>query len=246
MDELEIAGQRYLSTRRAAKDHKYTSDYVGQLIRAGKVVGKKIGRSWYVEERSLNAYLSGESVVSEETLEVKPVERLAVEETAPIVEEVPTSRLDVESRDPDQNVGIEEKEVEENVFEPVVIKNKIPEAHYIPIRTVIPEKEKPTGLRYVVDDEPALPEVKRRTAVTTMPVRTAVPIRNVIEEKEHTETTEEVVEIIPNKKIGVLAVVSLIVIGATTLGATALISSTLNSHIVVEQGQVASVGFAFQ
>ena len=61
MDELEISGKRYISTRRAAKEHKYHSDYIGQLIRAGKVEGQKVGRSWYVIADSLAEYLGKES-----------------------------------------------------------------------------------------------------------------------------------------------------------------------------------------
>ncbi len=64
MDELEISGKRYLSSRRAAKQYRYHSDYIGQLIRGGKVEGTKVGRAWYVEVKSLADYLGQEEVVS--------------------------------------------------------------------------------------------------------------------------------------------------------------------------------------
>ena len=57
MDELEISGKRYISTKRAAREHGYHSDYMGQLIRGKKVAGQKVGRAWYIDEESLNAYL---------------------------------------------------------------------------------------------------------------------------------------------------------------------------------------------
>jgi len=57
MDELTIAGKLYISARRAAKEYKYHSDYLGQLIRTGKLDGQKVGRSWYIAEDSLNAFL---------------------------------------------------------------------------------------------------------------------------------------------------------------------------------------------
>ena len=57
MDELELSGRRHISTRRAGKEHGYHSDYIGQLIRGGKVAGQKVGRSWYVDEESLRVYL---------------------------------------------------------------------------------------------------------------------------------------------------------------------------------------------
>lgn len=60
MDELEISGRRYISSVRAAKEHKYHSDYIGQLVRGGKVVGQKVGRAWYVDADSLAEYLGKE------------------------------------------------------------------------------------------------------------------------------------------------------------------------------------------
>jgi hypothetical protein len=63
MDELEISGKRYISSRRAAKENKYHSDYIGQLVRTGKVVGTKVGRAWYVDENSLSQYLGKEKIV---------------------------------------------------------------------------------------------------------------------------------------------------------------------------------------
>lgn len=60
MDTLQISGKRYISTRKAAKDNGYHSDYIGQLIRSGKVKGQKVGRSWYVLEESFVSYRAAE------------------------------------------------------------------------------------------------------------------------------------------------------------------------------------------
>lgn len=60
MDELEISGKRYISSRRAAKEYRYHPDYIGQLVRSKKVLGEKVGRTWYVESTSLATYLAGE------------------------------------------------------------------------------------------------------------------------------------------------------------------------------------------
>jgi hypothetical protein len=237
MDELEISGRRFLSTRRAAKDHKYTSDYVGQLIRGGKVTGKKVGRSWYVDEQSLNAYLNGEIVP--ETLAQTSIAKSVIEKTSePVVEvkkEVPTFQQ-VESRTSDQSIG-------EKKFEPVIIKSKTIEEHHIPIRTKISEPELPSiGLRYVSDDEPALPQIQRKTAVTNI---APVPIRPVPVSTAQTQVEDEV-EIVPDRKIHPFAMVGVVIAGLAVLSATALLSATLNTRIVVEQGQVASIGYTFQ
>jgi hypothetical protein len=113
MDELEIGGRRYISTKRAGKDHKYHSDYIGQLIRGKKVVGQKVGRAWYVDVESLEAYFNNEGatfaqvavapasipvvkqVVKQEVVEApviavaaKPVEPVIAPAPTPVVEKV--------------------------------------------------------------------------------------------------------------------------------------------------------------
>lgn len=60
MDALHISGKWYISSRRAAKEHGYHADYIGQLIRTGKVKGQKVGRTWYVLADSLADYLEKE------------------------------------------------------------------------------------------------------------------------------------------------------------------------------------------
>lgn len=53
-DSVIIEGKIYISSRRAAEIHKYSNDYIGQLCRTEKVNAKMIGRTWFVEEKSLN------------------------------------------------------------------------------------------------------------------------------------------------------------------------------------------------
>lgn len=53
MNVIEIDGTRYLKAVDAAKEVGYTTDYVGQLARAGKIVAKQVGRAWYVRENDL-------------------------------------------------------------------------------------------------------------------------------------------------------------------------------------------------
>jgi hypothetical protein len=79
MDELEISGKRYISTRRAAKEYKYHADYLGQLIRGKKLVGRKVGRSWYIDLDSLTTYFGQEQNIPRSELVAK-----AVEQSAPV------------------------------------------------------------------------------------------------------------------------------------------------------------------
>lgn len=74
MEELEIKGQKYISSKRAAEITGYASDYVGQLARAKKVQATRVGRSWYVSEYDI---LKHAGKLEEDTLpEEAPVRSL--------------------------------------------------------------------------------------------------------------------------------------------------------------------------
>ncbi len=49
-------GKKYISSKRASKVSDYSSDYIGQLCRAGKLEGKMFGHTWFVTEESLFAH----------------------------------------------------------------------------------------------------------------------------------------------------------------------------------------------
>ncbi len=166
MDELTIADKRYISAPRAAREHRYHSDYIGQLVRGGKVVGQKVGRSWYVEEESLLRYFNGETAAESRPLSVvveEPAQETAVPQEVPreiVVEEAavesasePTFLIPTASEEPHSSeVTEEEIEPQETV-------------HTVPLR-IVEEKEaraqeqKNTGLVYLSDDleEEALPQ----------------------------------------------------------------------------------------
>ena len=55
MDELEIQGKIYISSKRAHDLTGYAKDYVGQLARGGKLPATRVGRAWYVEQSALLA-----------------------------------------------------------------------------------------------------------------------------------------------------------------------------------------------
>ncbi len=95
MDELEISGKRYISTRRAGREHQYHADYIGQLIRGGKIQAQKVGRSWYVDEDSLAEYLGKEPTKRERLVEEAPVlasEPIIAPDPVKEVEEAPVEK----------------------------------------------------------------------------------------------------------------------------------------------------------
>ncbi len=82
MDELQISGKRFISSRRIARDNSYTSDYIGQLIRGGKVIGQKVGRAWYVDAVSFETFLGEERTpekLPEPVVEIKKLEDKTLE-----------------------------------------------------------------------------------------------------------------------------------------------------------------------
>lgn len=56
MEELDIQGKKYISSKRASEITGYAKDYVGQLARAGKVPATRVGRSWYVDESAIQEH----------------------------------------------------------------------------------------------------------------------------------------------------------------------------------------------
>ncbi len=53
MDTIQVEGVLYTKASLLAKNFRYTTDYIGQLCRAGKVDCQLVGRAWYVAESSL-------------------------------------------------------------------------------------------------------------------------------------------------------------------------------------------------
>tara|TARA_B100000745_G_scaffold291306_1_gene230962 strand:- start:581 stop:1630 length:1050 start_codon:yes stop_codon:yes gene_type:complete len=59
MNSVNVDGKNYVKAKDLARDLGYTADYVGQLCRAGKVDAQLVGRSWYVNEESLQEHKRG-------------------------------------------------------------------------------------------------------------------------------------------------------------------------------------------
>ena len=56
MEVLQLNGVTYVKASSIARDLGYTADYVGQLCRSGKVNAQLVGRSWYVNQDSINEH----------------------------------------------------------------------------------------------------------------------------------------------------------------------------------------------
>lgn len=163
MDELEISGRRYISTKRAGKDHKYHADYIGQLIRGNKVAGQKVGRAWYVDADSLAEYLGTEAAPKHPSASVgKIVEKPAVVEVArtPEPEVVTTIEEPIVEVAEEQNTShIPVKITEKNTEQPIF---------YRTTKEAREAREGRTGLRYIADEGPLMPQVKKNVIHSTI------------------------------------------------------------------------------
>jgi hypothetical protein len=84
MEEVLLDGQRYVSSKRAAKITGYAKDYVGQLCREGKVPAQLVGRGWFVLESAIREHRFGTStsVHSADAASAAVVEHSAASERA--------------------------------------------------------------------------------------------------------------------------------------------------------------------
>ncbi|HEV7449047.1 MAG TPA: hypothetical protein VGP13_00705 [Candidatus Paceibacterota bacterium] len=166
MDELDISGKRYISTRRAAREHGYHSDYMGQLIRSGKVAGQKVGRAWYIEEESLSAYLGKEVKKATEPAVAAVVEgEVAQEDTQPVVEKVQEVIVQQEVYQPEAGP---EKEIAE---EPVKV-TKTEQIYEEPAAQVIIRKEPEILLQPQIQEEVLQEESFVEEKSTRIPIHT--------------------------------------------------------------------------
>ncbi|OHA15608.1 MAG: hypothetical protein A3B08_03440 [Candidatus Taylorbacteria bacterium RIFCSPLOWO2_01_FULL_43_44] len=104
-DVIEIAGKKYVSTKKASSLTCYSHDYVGQLCRQKKVTAERVGGAWFVEEQSILDYEKAEkyqalkksfapkTVVSEEKIAEKPLQIELVLVPSPQTEVLPVEEI---------------------------------------------------------------------------------------------------------------------------------------------------------
>lgn len=56
MEEISLKGEKYIKASVIAEKLGYTADYVGQLCRSNQVDATLVGRSWYVNEKSISQH----------------------------------------------------------------------------------------------------------------------------------------------------------------------------------------------
>lgn len=229
MDELELSGRRHLSAKRAAREHRYHSDYIGQLIRSGKVAGQKVGRSWYVDAESLSAYLKGETQPPPPQVSQSVPPPVAVPVPPPVVEtEAPAQPPVVEKVVAQQNEEAAAPIHITKVDEPVVE----PQPQPIPTPPP-PPAPAPAGLRFIPDEEPIV------QAVYTMPKGAAASQRMHEAEEERVMVTST-----PRRRAMSVALAALALFAF--IGALASSYFVVHRTIVVDDRATAAVQLSTQ
>lgn len=258
MDELQISGKRFISARRIARENGYTSDYIGQLIRGGKITGQKVGRAWYVDAASFDKYLGSETPSPAETsapnIEEAPVAQLAVadekteeaalseSEVVVVAEEKEEAPIVVAAAELVPEPVAMAEETVESVLETVApevetLPEPEPAVQHIPLRLFKkeekrPEKETSTGLRYYADDMPALPEITSNKKES----RVAVPV--VSEEESEVFVVHSQPKRTQRFMLGGLVLASIMIFVFC-----AVVSSALSLNLTISEGNTASASY---
>ncbi len=254
MDELQISGKRFISSRRIARENGYTSDYIGQLIRGGKIVGQKVGRAWYVDATSFDAYLGSEgadaatspvqaSVVEAEVVAAPAVVESQVEEKPDLLPEVeegvlvsePIVAVEKEATVEEMLADEPEELSAEVVAEIMEVPQDSAEEH-VPLRIVKEEhtEKNSGGLRYVSEDAPSLPEMRSQ--------KTASRIESTPEERE--EVVEEIYTPVRMERAGRGHLAALAAAGIMIFVFSAVVSSTVSLNLEIHEGNAAATSYS--
>lgn len=249
MDELQISGKRFISAKRIARENGYTSDYVGQLIRGGKVVGQKVGRAWYVDAGSFDAYLGGEAAVVQIEQVPEPVPQPVTEivTESPSIEKEETITASPTTMAQELGVvPIANQEMEATAAVPVFEEVDEPkeEAHAIhinvatqPAKVSITEPVKVSGLRYYQEDAPALPEIRSNINVSRMPTEAEV-----VEEVDRREP-EEAFTIYEKRPRQMFTKMVIAVVAVAVFAGSAWLSSFVSLNLSISEGNTATISY---
>ena len=72
---IQFQGKDYLSSKEAGSISGYTNDYISRLAREGKIDARRVGTQWFVEPKSLDAFLQFAEKAREARKEMLRAER---------------------------------------------------------------------------------------------------------------------------------------------------------------------------
>jgi excisionase family DNA binding protein len=64
MTRRSVAGEGYISTSEAARRGGYGVSHVNHLVRSGRLLGRRVGRRWFIDENALEALIANREIRS--------------------------------------------------------------------------------------------------------------------------------------------------------------------------------------
>ena len=86
--DLFFGGKKYISAKSASLLTGYTTDYIGQLCRSGRIESRRVGRAWYVLEESAKSH---KKIFLDEVEENKAVKKTETSGKSRIAEKIYTA-----------------------------------------------------------------------------------------------------------------------------------------------------------
>ena len=256
-----ISGRRHAASIRIAKQYGYHSDYLGQLIRGGKIKGQKVGRAWYVDIESLAAYLGKDVPVAkliadaakqqakEEALVSAPAPEAAAEEVVVAAQEEPVPAAvfaaveEERTEDPVRVISLKkETQIAAPAEDPAAEEAEEAQSNHVAVAIRVPEekpetKKKNSGLMYVSEEESLLPQIKKSNRA---PQKLDIEVEALAaSEPVITEKKEATVRMGYGAQVFALATVGVLVVALVTAG-----SSLFVYKVSAGPAQTASVQFS--
>lgn len=168
-DTVILQDKIYISAKRVHKIFGYTSDYIGQLCRAGKLDATMVGRAWFVTEKSVSDYKEGVRPTFNKPQKITffpqiKTPSVAKTEIAPV--EIPTVTAPVVVAEVAKEVEVVVSPVVKEIevaTSPVVEATKEIEAIVSPVISAVVLEP----LKYESESAPFIPELSKKSIILT-------------------------------------------------------------------------------
>jgi len=127
MEKVVLDGVSYLKASAAAKQFKYTADYIGQLCRAKKIDARLVGRTWFVNPESLinhksNKYSTVRSKSEDQATDITS----NIKVISPVLKNSTAKSLRHEGHQPEESRNLKVAyEVDDESLIPEIIKREV-------------------------------------------------------------------------------------------------------------------------
>ncbi len=156
---MVLDGIEYVKAAEAAKEFRYTSDYVGQLCRSKKIAARLVGRTWYVNLDSLlkhkkNRHSKDRKTATEQGIKTTPPVAPVISKSSvrrvvePVLKSKTVKRLQVDSKtSPNERILKVTYEPDEEALLPTITKRILPKPKKLRVDPAGAKKVRVSGKR---------------------------------------------------------------------------------------------------